>query len=72
MRSYTMFVYGEQSDVVCKLESSRNFTVDVFISTPKVDASCTSETFETFRTVIRLQNQKVERKMYHVVRQFLL
>jgi len=67
-----MFFYGGQSDVVCKLESFRNSTADVFISTPKVDASCTSETFETFRTVIRLKNQKVKRKMYHVVRQFLL
>jgi hypothetical protein len=72
MRSYTIFFCGGQSDVVCKLDSFRNSTADVFIPTPKMDASCASETFEILRAVIRLQNQNMKRKMRYVVRQFLL
>jgi len=63
------FFYGGQTDVVCKLESFQNSTADVSISTLKMEAICTSE---TSRTVIRLENQKVKRKMYHVVRQIWL
>jgi hypothetical protein len=70
-RSYTIFVYGGQSDFVCALESFQNSTAGISISTLKVDAVRTSETSETFRTLIRPQNRKVKRTMYRVVRQFL-